>query len=144
MPLNVLSVARAGLGFRLVLPGAIPTKGNRPTPVRPGLVLPSKPYRDWLKRTEYDALVLWSRLRQAGAILPWSQPLLAQAYVYLPTRARGDEDNYHKAIGDWLQKRGFVANDRLIKWGDGCVALDRQEPRLELVITPRQLRPGEI
>jgi Holliday junction resolvase RusA-like endonuclease len=141
---DTLSATRVGSGFRLVLPGRVPTKGNRPVPVRPGLVLPSKQYRKWIKDTEYAALALWARVWAMRIKLPIDQPLSVTATIYLPTRGRGDEDNYKKAIGDWLQKNNFISNDRLIHWRSAGIWLDRQEPRLELLVEPYTMRPGEL
>jgi len=144
MPLNELSASVAESGFRLVLPGRTPTKGNRPTPIRPGLVLPSKQYRRWIKATETAALTLWARLAHSGVRLPRSAPIAITVAVYLPSHQRGDEDNYKKAIGDWLQKYYFVANDRLIHWGEFHIFVDKLAPRLELTVGPYEMRDGEI
>jgi Holliday junction resolvase RusA-like endonuclease len=144
MPLDTLSASVVGSGFRLVLPGRTPTKGNRPTPIRPGLVLPSKQYRRWIKATETAALTLWARLVRLGARLPCSAPIAVTVAVYLPSRQRGDEDNYKKAIGDWLQKNTFVANDQLIHWGEFHIFVDKLAPRLELTVEQYEMKPGEI
>jgi Holliday junction resolvase RusA-like endonuclease len=138
-----LSAVREGSGFRLVLPGRTPTKGNRGVQVRPGLHLPSKQYRTWMRETKVAALVLLTHVRSMYRV-PIAQPILVSCWIYLPTRQRGDEDNYHKAIGDWLQTYGFVTNDKLVRWGTTLVMLDKAAPRLELLIEPYAMREGEL
>ena len=145
MPLDVLRAMRVGPGgFRLVLPGRTPTKGNHGVQVRPGLHLPSKPYRKWVRDTSIAALVLWSRVRDLRFNLPIMHHVRVTVAIYLPTRQRGDFDNYQKAIGDWLQLNQFIADDRLIHWRSVGVFLDKYDPRMELLIEPYELNPGEI
>ena len=93
MPLNELSASVAESGFRLVLPGRTPTKGNRPTPIRPGLVLPSKQYRRWIKTTETAALTLWARLVRLGA----------RRMGYAPEPAQPAEPKKRSWIAAWFE-----------------------------------------
>lgn len=145
MALDELRAARVGPGWRLVLPGRTPTKGNHRVKARGrDVLLPSKGYMRWMKETAWSAVTLWARLRNAGVTLPAATPIRISIAVYLPTPGRGDEDNYKKAVGDWLQTNNFVVNDRLIHWHETRIGLDRQEPRLELVVQPYVMQPGEI
>ena len=49
-----------------------------------------------------------------------------------------------RPIGDWLQLNQFIADDRLIHWRSVGVFLDKYDPRMELLIEPYELKPGEI
>jgi len=149
MPLNELSATRVGLGgFRLVLPGRVPTKKNRPRIIRVGgypRVAPCKEYASWIHDTEAAALILSARLSCAGLTLPVEVPLTRTLRAYLFMKTTGDLSGYEQAVDDWLQHYGFIANDRQIRSHDGSrLMLDRQEPRLEIVAQPYEMRPGEI
>ena len=60
---------------------------------------------------------------------------------YYPPDKRGhpDIDNLYATWGDILQKAGLIENDKFIKWGDSDIMEpDRDNPRVELVITSRE------
>src|SRR5208282_2118219 len=124
----------------------IPTKKNRPRIVRfgghAGLV-PCKEYADWVKQTVILAVILRRSLISQGLRLPLEGPLARCLRVYLFMRTTGDLSGYEQAVDDWLQHYEFIANDKLIKSHDGSrLLLDRQEPRLELMVTPYEMKPG--
>ena len=131
-----------GGGFRLILPGRTPTKGNSRVSRRE--MKPSKAYLTWMADTAYSAIALANMVRRADVRLPMKVPILVSLRIYLPNLIRGDADNYHKAVGDWLQRNGFVVNDRLIHWGTTKIFLDRGAPRLELEAQPHVTEQGEL
>jgi Holliday junction resolvase RusA-like endonuclease len=129
-------------GFRLILPGRTPTKGNSRVSRRE--MKPSKAYLNWMAATAYSAIALSAILRRAGVHLPVGSRTLVSLNIYLPNLIRGDDDNYHKAVGDWLQTNAFITNDRLIHWGETKLYLDRADPRLDLVAEPYIAGAGEL
>jgi hypothetical protein len=48
---------------------------------------------------------------------------------------RGDSCGYYQGLADFLEKRGVVANDRLItQWDGSRLLLDREHPRTEVIL----------
>jgi Holliday junction resolvase RusA-like endonuclease len=142
MPTILWAGKTARGGFLFVLPGRTPTKGNSRVSRRE--MKPSKAYLTWMVETAYSAIALANMVRRAGVRLPIGSRTLVSLNIYLPNLVRGDADNYHKAVGDWLQTNAFIANDRLIHWGPTKLYLDRADPRLELVAEPYIAGEGEL
>ncbi len=66
--------------------------------------------------------------------------VLVCAYYYPPDkRGYPDIDNLYATWGDILEDAGLIENDKFIKWGDSDIMEpDRDNPRVELVITSRE------
>ena len=121
--------------------GAPRSKGNSTMLVRAGksgrpVQLQSKQYRRWYASAAAQALAVKMRLRlDHGVTLPIAQPVRVAA-VFYRDRASGDLDNYEKGLGDFLQRCGFVANDRLIaSWDGSRLDKDAAKPRVEVTLT---------
>lgn len=139
---------------RLVLAGAAPrTKKNSQRPVWRGgklRLLPSDAYQEWLAAFRIEpplpARIQWEA--EAYAKIPWrkrkgvpkpqtlfpAKPLRIDAVVYR-ARAVGDLTGFLDAIGDALESRAVIPNDKLIQsWGDSRLDKDATNPRVELFI----------
>lgn len=120
--------------YEFCIEGAPRTKGNSPVAVARGkrvIVLPSKNYRKWFKQAMAQVPLL---VQQSGIREPLNTRVNVTA-VWFRDRRSGDEDNYKKGLGDFLQKAGFVANDRQIHWTGECrLDADSEWPRVEVVI----------
>jgi Holliday junction resolvase RusA-like endonuclease len=136
-PLNcVLHLVEAAMtvvySFKIL--GAPRTK-NKATPVRTKsgklAFLPGKQYLKWLKCAQQQIPLI--RV-ESGIIAPLSQPVEVTA-VFYRDRNVGDQDNYQKGLGDFLQKAGIIKNDKLIHW-TGLTRLDKdtERPRIEVKI----------
>lgn len=128
--------------FAFVIIGPPRTKGNSPTLFQTAdrgiMRIPSKPHQDWLKSALMQAMIIKRKLKMTDAI---ATPISVRAMVYRE-RNQGDADNFAKAIGDFLQTAGFIVNDRQIVSWDGTLLLkDERNPRVEIFITPMEIRP---
>lgn len=93
-------------------------------------LLPSAAYKRWARRAVPQ---LWACARAHG---PIGVPVGLAATVYRARRV-GDLINYLQAIQDVLQDAGVLVDDRLVESLDGSrLALDRQNPRVELTLSP--------
>jgi hypothetical protein len=138
---------------RLTIIGAPRTKGNHGVIVagmkRP-LMLPSKPYRAWFKAAMQQVPLLHQSARQQGATLPIEARVIVNAVFYLDADRAVDEDNLKKGLGDFLKAAkpragkapkpagGILRDDtaKRLRWGAITVAVDRKQPRIELLIEP--------
>jgi len=67
---------------------------------------------------------------------PVNWPVNCRALVYRHM-INGDSTGFYQAVGDFLQKAGFLLNDKLIAQWDGSRLLkDANRPRVELELTP--------
>jgi Holliday junction resolvase RusA-like endonuclease len=127
-------ISEPGRTFRFVVLGAARTKGNHPVAIRKGqrlIVLPSKPYRLWLK----NALAQVPFIRQASGLKGMIISPVRVAAVFFRDRKIGDLDNYEKGFGDFLQKARLLSNDKLIaSWDGSRLDVDRDRPRVEVEI----------
>jgi Holliday junction resolvase RusA-like endonuclease len=124
------------LTIAFTIAGAPRTKGNSAIMVKRGRALvrlPPKQYQRWYKSAAAQALAVKMQLRlDEGVTLPIAQPVRVAA-VFYRDRASGDLDNYEKGFGDFLQRCGFVANDRLItSWDGSRLDKDAARPRVEV------------
>lgn len=81
----------------------------------------------------YQDAALWHlrHLRRAPIAVPCNV-----AATFYRDANRGDALGYYQALADILERARVVENDRLIESWDGSrLELDRQNPRVELVIT---------
>jgi len=108
-----------------------PATKNTGKVTREGRVVPPKKWSRWFK----SALKQVIAIRALGARGTCKEPVDVTAVFY---RARnvGDEDRYKVALGDFLERAGFVWNDSLVHWtGETRRALDPARPRIEVMIT---------
>ncbi len=125
----VESLGPPSLPWRFVIDGAPRTK-NTGKLTKGGQIIPSKPYREWF----HAAMAQVQRIRAAGIVGIASKPVIVTAHWYR-NRDTGDEDRFKVALGDFLERAGFIFNDRLIHWGGGCERrIDRARPRTEILI----------
>ena len=124
------------LTIRFVVEGAPRCKNTGKSP-RPGVVIPSAPFRRWLASAKEQAHAIRAHLAMRGVRTPIFDPVDVTA-VFYRDRAVGDEDRYMVAFGDFLQGAGLIDNDSAIHWtGDTRREIDRDRPRVECVITTR-------
>ena len=135
----------------LVLADAAPRTKKTSNRVFQGRVHPSAAYVEWLKSFRIDpplpSNIAWmadhyakmSRAQRKGlprppTLMP-AKPMHVRALVYRDAD-RGDLTGYEQAIGDALEARGVIPNDKWIKSWDGTRLLkDAANPRVELLIT---------
>lgn len=68
---------------------------------------------------------------------PIDRRVNVKALIYRDAAYHGDVSGYINAIGDALEVAGVVDNDELIRSWDGTRRrLDRENPRVEITITP--------
>ena len=129
-----MQIGGLGMKYEMTIEGPPRTKGNSPVAVARGtrvLVLPSKNYRKWFKAAMAQLPLL---VQQSGIREPLTGRVNVTA-IWFRDRNSGDEDNFKKGLGDFLQKAGFVANDRQIHWAGECrLDKDSERPRVEIVI----------
>jgi hypothetical protein len=120
-------VTPANLPWAFTIEGPPRTKGND----RAGNgTIPSVAYRRWFHAAQRQVLAI-----RAGGIRGVVTVPCNVAPVFYRDRDAGDEDNYFKALGDFLQRAGFIVNDSLIHWaGTERLQVDRARPRIELRI----------
>ncbi len=132
---------------RFTISGAPRTKGNHPVVARNSrrvLVLPSRPYRQWLNLALAQAPRALSACRSTGFALPIAARVDVTARFYRD-RAVGDEDNFKKGLGDYLQRAGVVSNDKLIHWtGETRLLKDAANPRIEIEIAPAAASAAQV
>lgn len=124
----------SGFPLEVVLPWtpcAVPV--NRWTRAVDGKVLKSRRYRRGLDHASGLAMVAASGIRPDA-----DQPFRVEVAVYLPDRRRRDLDGLAKlpldALEGWVYEDDYQVKDlRLYVAG-----LDRDEPRLELVVEPME------
>ena len=91
------------------------------------LVLPSKAWATWCRFAVIDTAYVF------GSAV--SVPVNCTATFYRDAN-RGDAVGYYQGLADLLQKRGVIANDRLIvSWDGSRLAVDRDRPRVEITLT---------
>lgn len=120
--------------------GIITTRGGRPR------MFPSRPWTEWSKSATItvngNPLLL---LEDVGLIVrtpsrsrmwqPLERPLNCTALFY-SDRLGGDLIGFLQGLGDLLQHRGVIANDRQLVGFDGSRLLkDAANPRTEIVLT---------
>jgi len=89
------------------------------------LVLPSKAWATWCR----FAMI------QPASGLDVVVPVNCAATFYRDAN-RGDLVGYMQGLADLLEKRGIIANDRLIvSWDGSRLAVDRDRPRVEITLT---------
>ena len=125
---------------RFVLYGEPRTKNGgkvvgilRPKRIR---VIPPKPYRDWLRLIALQSAPILGRLqRTCPGAFPIARPISVKSIVYRGTNRAADLDRHLIAVGDCLQRLGFLVNDRLIRSWDGSrLMVDQNTPRVECEI----------
>lgn len=97
---------------------------------------PAKEWRAWAR----DAPVQWL---SSNPWRPITTRVSARALFYLTPRQGGDAHGYYQGLADFLQDRGILHNDRLIRHWDGSrLLVDRARPRveLELEVLPLEMR----
>ena len=108
-----------------------PATKNTGKVTRDGRVVPPKKWRRWFKNSNDQVLAI--RARGVRGTCKESVDVTA---VFYREKNIGDEDRYKVALGDFLERAGFVWNDSLIHWtGDTRRALDPARPRIEVTIT---------
>lgn len=120
--------------LRLTLLGAPRTKKNHGRRVysfrkRRTFSVPSLAYEEWCARVKLQ-------LARVDA-LP-DRPYNVAAIFYRDART-GDAVGYYQALADALEAAGVVSNDRwIVSWDGSRLALDRTQPRVEVLITPAE------
>ena len=121
--------------MKIIIPGRpVPAK-NHPVMVRPGLLLPSKPYRQYRdfclgKGKRPGWLAQYGNIHFPG-------PVALCARYWLPDkRWWPDLVGLLQATSDILQAAGLIDNDRNIISYDGSriMGLDKANPRVEITI----------
>lgn len=126
----VLDLGEPNLPWCFILRGAPRTKNTGRAPGSAGLVVPSAAYRRWFHAAMQQVVAV----RAAGMRGTCSRPVVVTA-IWYRDRDVGDEDRFKVALGDFLQRAGFVLNDSLIHWSGACRrALDRDRPRTAVLI----------
>ena len=102
----------SGQTFGIVILGPPRTKKNHSRFIRPGLILPSKPYEDWEKLALPQIWLAWHGRP------PIAAPVCLSARFYRE-KATGDLVGYLQALCDALEKAGVLANDKWVMSFDG-------------------------
>lgn len=118
--------------IRLVIFGAPRTKKTSNQLARAGMrhvVLPSAAWRRWAHTAPVK--------RPSGVAFPLPcQPYNCAAVFYRDAN-RGDAVGYYQGLGDLLESRDIIRNDKYIaQWDGSRLMVDRENPRVELVLTP--------
>src|SRR6266404_7012324 len=120
----------------------IPAKGGgKPRAV----MFPAKEWRTWVKEarirhglgiiTLHQKRVLFVGDGTASDWKPLEAPMNCAARFYLGNRQHGDYLGYMTGLGDFLEARRVIANDRLIVSADGSRCIhDGSTPRVELTL----------
>ena len=119
--------------------GAPRTKKTHNRVVRAGqrlMVLPSKYWAAWCR----DALIEYG-VNGASATFYGFQPLTTAAVncraLFYRDALRGDAVGFYQGLADLLEKRGVLKNDaQIVSWDGSRLCLDRENPRVELVLEP--------
>jgi Holliday junction resolvase RusA-like endonuclease len=113
------------------------TKGNSPRLVPRGrqiLRLPSKAYMRWFREARRQRPVVQLAASSAGVKLPICGRVNVTA-IWYRARAVGDEDNFKKGLGDYLERDGIIENDKHVHWtGETRLDKDAVRPRVEVTI----------
>lgn len=94
----------------------------------------TKEASDWAASMDNQLREQWGRML----------PVECEVFVIMDfyfTSARPDYNNTSKAVEDALEKAGIVCNDRLIRRGTITKHVDRNRPRVEVVIYESTLKP---
>jgi hypothetical protein len=111
------------------------------------IVLPAKDWRDWTRDAQItiDGMAFVSVKKSVPRLVrddgeprlwtPLAVPLNCAAVFYLGNRQHGDTVGYLQGLGDLLQEREVIANDRFIATWDGSrLVHDGSMPRVELAL----------
>jgi Holliday junction resolvase RusA-like endonuclease len=97
-------------------------------------IIPSKAYKDY----EYAASVELGITQRLGYTI--NEPVNVQCTYYMGTKRKADLTNLLEATDDVLVRAGILYDDNygVIQSHDGSrVLIDRENPRVEIVITRR-------
>ncbi|HYC33127.1 MAG TPA: hypothetical protein VEB59_12635 [Gemmatimonadales bacterium] len=121
----------------LVIEGAPRTKKNHGEVLQMGtrkVHLPSRPFRFW----ESSARIR----RPPGLVTPLTGRAYNVAALFYRDWLAGDAVGYYQGLADFLQARGIVRDDKVfVSWDGSRLLLDRERPRVELVLTPMPVTP---
>lgn len=112
-------------------------------------VFPSKAWREWAKLAviripgnEVDRFWIINEKPYLGGVTgaqlwtPLATPMNCRAVFYRDRNA-GDFIGYVQGLADLLEERGVIANDVLLAtWNGSHLAIDRDNPRVELSLEP--------
>jgi Holliday junction resolvase RusA-like endonuclease len=130
--------------MRITLSGRPITKKNSSRIVQARgriMVIPSKQYVEYLNACRWQINVL-----KLGE-MKISSPINLQCVYYMPTRHRVDLVNLLEATCDILVECGVLADDnsKIVASHDGsCVLYDKNRPRVEITITPADIREEQL
>ena len=131
--------------MKFTIPVAPRTKKNSQSFVtlRTGrtLLLPSKTYREFEKN-----VVTWCKTNLFN-FTPYSSPVNMSCRFYMDKNYKSDLVGYLQAIQDALIKANVIEDDNhnIISTVDGSeVLLDRKNPRIEVTITPKELKDNVV
>lgn len=99
------------------------------------VVLPSKAWRDWVKRAD----IQWPDVGQHEAWFA-NGPILCEVNccaLFYREALRGDAAGYYQGLADLLESRGIVENDKqIVSWDGSRLLKDPVRPRVELQLQP--------
>lgn len=130
--------------MRITLSGRPITKKNHSRIVQARgriMVIPSKQYVEYLNACRWQINVL-----KLGE-MKISSPINLRCVYYMPTRHRVDLVNLLEATCDILVECGVLADDnsKIVASHDGsCVLYDKNRPRVEITITPADIREEQL
>lgn len=136
------AVLRVVRPVHLVVRGAPRTKktSNQIWRAKKGrrIIVPSQAWLLWVATasirwyTADEAPQLWPR--PARPLLDWRVNVCA---TFFRDADRGDAVGYYQGLADLLERFGIVPNDRLfVSWDGSTLRVDRDEPRVEVTLTP--------
>jgi Holliday junction resolvase RusA-like endonuclease len=114
--------------LRLTIPGNPPTGNHYKKPNTRG------GYLHWYLTAEAKAWYATVAALAAGRKVSGSR-LMLDYRVYVPTRRRGDLDNYLKCLQDSLVLAGVIEDDNLIVELRGIKVYDKGNARTEIALT---------
>jgi Holliday junction resolvase RusA-like endonuclease len=85
----------------------------------------------------YQASVAALVRQEAGPLPPLPGLLVVEATYYVRNKQRRDTDNCHKVLGDTLAT-GLGIDDKHFLWRDIDIQVDREYPRIELTVYPKE------
>jgi len=112
--------------------GAPRTKKNSNRLVKAGKmrrILPSKAWTQWVETAR--------TVRDGHWMVAVPETTYNIRAIFYRDALRGDAVGYYQGLADLLEKRGILSDDKwLVSWDGSRLAIDRENPRVEITLEP--------